>query len=48
MKELALCLFGFFFFFSSKESSVHTEATVATVARGIEKRQTMGFAVRVV
>lgn len=41
MKKLSLCLFGFFLFFS-EESSVHTGAFVATVARGIEKRQTMG------
>lgn len=42
MKKLSLCLFGFFLFFSSKESRVHTGATEAAVARGIEKRQTMG------
>lgn len=43
MKEtFSLCLFGFFLFFSSEESSVHIVASVATVARGIEKRQTMG------
>lgn len=43
--SLSIRLFLFFF---SKESSVHIVATVATVARGIEKRQTMRFAVRIV
>lgn len=46
MKELSLSVYSAFSFsFLSKESSVHI---VAAVARGIEKRQTMRFAVRIV
>lgn len=43
MKKLSLSVYSAFsFFFLSKESSVHIVATVAAVARRIEKRQTMG------